>query len=104
MARLMECKCNPYSERTEGVKFRDGYMCGNCGGFYKRDDPVDHPSHYTSRGIECIQVTEMFNFNKGNVIKYVWRAGEKSRETEIEDLKKAMWYLEREIKRLETVK
>ncbi len=64
------------------------------------DDSINHPSHYTSRGIECIQVTEMFNFCRGNAIKYIWRAGEKSKDTEIEDLKKAVWYLEREIKRL----
>ncbi|MFC8182448.1 DUF3310 domain-containing protein [Rhodococcus sp. NPDC057297] len=63
-------------------------------------DPVDHPAHYRSHpsGVECITVTEHFNFNRGNAIKYVWRAGEKG--SELEDLKKARWYLDREIKRL----
>lgn len=65
-------------------------------------DPINHPTHYTSKdGIECIQVTEQFNFNRGNAIKYVWRAGEKDKAKEIEDLKKAIWYIEREIKRIE---
>lgn len=65
-------------------------------------DNINHPKHYTSKdGIECIQVTEQFNFCRGNAIKYIWRAGEKSKETEIEDLRKAIWYIEREIKRIE---
>lgn len=63
-------------------------------------DPVSHPSHYTAHpsGVECIEVTEHFNFNRGNAIKYVWRAGEK--DDEVQDLKKAIWYLEREVARL----
>lgn len=65
-------------------------------------DPVSHPAHFTSHasGIECIEVTEHFNFCLGNVIKYVWRAGLKS-EDPIEDLEKAAWYLRREISRLQ---
>lgn len=64
------------------------------------DDVVNHPKHYTSHasGIECIQVTEHMNFNRGNAVKYIWRAGDKGNE--IEDLRKAAWYLDREIKRL----
>lgn len=64
------------------------------------DDNVKHPSHYadTVPGIECIQVTQHFNFNRGNAIKYIWRAGHKN--DEIEDLKKAIQYLEFEINRL----
>lgn len=67
----------------------------------KASDPVNRPAHYTSSpsGIECIEVTEHFNFNRGNAIKYVWRAGSKG--DEIEDLKKARWYIDREIARLE---
>jgi len=62
-------------------------------------DPVDHPSHYTSTaGVECIDVTEQFNFNRGNAIKYIWRAGGKG--DEIEDLRKAAWYINREIERI----
>ena len=66
-------------------------------------DPVNHPSHYTTHrsGVECITITEHFNFCLGNAIKYIWRSGEKGNE--LEDLKKARWYLDREIQRLETI-
>jgi hypothetical protein len=65
-------------------------------------DKVDHPSHYNSvNGIECIDVVEQFNFNRGNAIKYIWRAGLKDKAKEIEDLKKAVWYINREIFKLE---
>ena len=62
---------------------------------------VNHPQHYSAHGIEPIDYIEShnFNFNLGNVIKYVSRAPFKG--TEAEDLKKAKWYLEREIKRHE---
>ena len=62
-------------------------------------DPIS-PQHYQSHpsGVECIQVTEHMNFCKGNAIKYIWRAGEK--DDEIQDLKKARWYINREIQRL----
>lgn len=65
------------------------------------DDPVNHPKHYTRHpsGVECIQITEHMNFCRGNAMKYLWRAGEKG--SEIEDLMKARWYIEREINRLE---
>jgi hypothetical protein len=64
-------------------------------------DLINHPPHYTSHpsGIECIQVTEHMNFNVGNAIKYLWRASEKGRH--LEDLRKARWYIDREIKRVE---
>jgi hypothetical protein len=63
---------------------------------------IDHPEHYNQHpaGIECIDVVEHYNFNLGNAIKYIWRAGLKSTNT-IEDLKKAAWYVQREITRLE---
>ena len=68
----------------------------------KENDPVNHPSHYTSHpsGIECIQITRWMNFNLGNAIKYIWRAGNKGNA--LEDLKKARWYLDDEIKRRES--
>lgn len=61
-------------------------------------EAVDHPSHYRSDSIEAIDVIESWqmNFNLGNVIKYVCRAGLKSSDS-IEDLRKAAWYLNREI-------
>jgi hypothetical protein len=63
-------------------------------------DPIN-PSHYQNHpsGVECIQITEHMNFCRGNAIKYLWRAGEKG--DEIEDLRKARWYVDREIQRLE---
>ena len=66
-----------------------------------RDQMVNHPPHYTQHpsGVECIQITEHLNFCLGNAIKYIWRAGLKS-EDAVEDLKKARFYIEREIKRL----
>lgn len=63
-------------------------------------DPVNHPSHYKDRvpGIECIEVTQHFDFLRGNAIKYLWRAGLKGDDTKtVEDLKKAIWYVQREI-------
>lgn len=61
------------------------------------EDMVNHPPHYTSHpsGIECIQVTEHMGFCLGNAIKYLWRADLKA--DSIEDMKKAIWYIEREI-------
>lgn len=72
------------------------------------EDRVNHPSHYTSHpsGLECIQVTEHHNFCIGNAMKYLWRAGLKSdadktpNEKQVEDLRKAIWYIEREINRI----
>ena len=65
-------------------------------------DAVEHPSHYADvvPGIECIQVTQHFNFNRGNAIKYLWRAGNKNPEKEIEDLQKARQYIDFEIARV----
>lgn len=62
-------------------------------------DPVNHPSHYTSHpsGVECIAVTEHMSFNVGNAIKYLWRVDLKT--DAIEDLRKAAWYVNREIER-----
>jgi len=64
-------------------------------------DSVNHPPHYTSHpsGIECIQVTEHMDFCIGNAVKYLWRAGKK--QDDIEDLEKAIWYIQRKIHLLE---
>jgi len=63
-------------------------------------DKINNPKHYTSHpsGIECIDITRHMGFNLGNVIKYVWRADLKEG---IDDLKKAVWYLQDEIKKRE---
>ena len=62
-------------------------------------DVVNSPPHYTEHpsGIECIQVTEHMGFNLGNAIKYIWRCDLK--KDAIEDLKKAKWYIDREIQK-----
>ena len=67
---------------------------------------VNHPSHYTDGKIEVIDFIEekQLNFHRGNAIKYIARAGKKNKETEIEDLEKAVWYINREIQRLEKLK
>jgi hypothetical protein len=64
-------------------------------------DMVNHPPHYSSHpsGVECIAVTRHMSFNLGNVVKYIWRADEKG--SDLEDLRKAAWYLADEIKRRE---
>ncbi|MFE9442513.1 DUF3310 domain-containing protein [Streptomyces sp. NPDC006602] len=69
-----------------------------------KSDSVNHPNHYTwlPNGIEVIDLTEHMNFNRGNAVKYLARAGRKSKASELEDLKKARWYIHREIARLET--
>jgi hypothetical protein len=65
------------------------------------NDPVSNPAHYTSHpsGVEQIQVSEHMSFCLGNAIKYLWRAGLKG--DAIEDLRKAVFYIEREIARLQ---
>lgn len=68
-------------------------------------DKVNHPKHYTSHpsGIECIQITEHYNFCVGNAIKYLWRQGLKDEagydpvQKQIEDAQKAIWYINRHI-------
>lgn len=66
-----------------------------------KHDPVRRPAHYTAyQGLEIIDLTEQMNFNRGNAVKYITRAGIKSALTELEDLEKAKWYIEREIDRL----
>ncbi len=81
---------------------------GNDGLHY---DAVNHPKHYTSSpaicskcstSIECIQITEYMGFNLGNATKYIWRADLKG--DAIKDLKKAAWYINREIEKREKVK
>lgn len=74
----------------------------------EENDSVNHPSYYTSHpsGIECIDITRHYCFSIGNAIKYLWRAGLKKemgledKEKEIEDLRKAIWYINDRIKQL----
>jgi len=72
------------------------------------EEKVDHPSHYGGAGstYEAVNVIEAlgFNFLIGNVVKYLWRAGRKTGTYAPEDLRKALWYLEREIHNVSTCK
>ena len=64
-------------------------------------DNVNNPPHYTEHpsGVDCITIVEHMGFCVGNAIKYLWRAGKKG--PALEDLKKARWYIDREIVRME---
>ena len=64
------------------------------------NDNVNHPKHYNSHpsGVECIEITEHMNFCLGNAVTYIWRASLKGNE--VEDLRKARWYIDREISRI----
>ena len=75
-------------------------------------DNVNHPAHYNSHpsGIECIEIARHHNFNIGNAIKYLWRAGLKSEkgmedaDKQVEDLRKAIFYINDEIERVKSNK
>jgi hypothetical protein len=82
----------------------------SCDSYFEektKSDSVNSPDHYNQLPVEAIDIAEHYNFNRGNVVKYVMRAGFKEsqgktkEQKELEDLKKAQWYLNREIKRLE---
>lgn len=79
------------------------YLSANEKVWIKMTDMVNHPKHYTSdpSGVECIDVVRHRNYNIGNAMKYLWRAGLKNEDKHIEDLKKAIFYITDEIKRLE---
>jgi hypothetical protein len=64
------------------------------------EDPIN-PSHYRKHpsGIECIEITRHMSFNLGNAFKYIWRMNDKGQDP-VEELKKAQWYIDDEIKRL----
>lgn len=69
----------------------------------EKKEQVNHPKHYNHGKFEVIDVIEDWelDFHIGNVVKYVSRAGRKNDDTEIQDLKKALWYLQRKIEILE---
>lgn len=66
------------------------------------NDAINHPAYYTDGKIEVSDfiADKNINFFRGNVVKYTCRAGKKNAETEVEDLQKARWYIDREIERL----
>lgn len=76
-------------------------VLANRMGLNMSNDTVNHPKHYNSHpsGVECIEITRHMGFNLGNAFKYIWRADLKG--SDIEDLKKAKWYIEDEIRKRE---
>lgn len=98
LQRFFTGLCNQNYESRKN----DPNLINKLMGKVTEDDEVNQPSHYQSEsGLEAIDVIEAFdlNFNLGNCIKYVLRAGKK--EDELQDLKKALWYIKRQIKNLE---
>lgn len=95
----MTKKYSDYSEKRKSMYQGEVSMSLNTESVHT--DMVNHPSHYTSHpsGVEVIQITEHMNFCLGNAIKYIMRAEHKGKQ--IEDLKKAVWYINREIERLQ---
>lgn len=96
---------NAACAHTRVVEVAGGWKCTYCG--YTTIsapapatvDMINHPPHYTAHpsGIECIEITEHMGFNLGNAVKYIWRADLKA--DAIEDLKKAVWYIKRELQK-----
>lgn len=70
------------------------------------DDLINKPKHYNEHpsGVECITITEEMPFNIGTAMAYLWRVGLKDGVSDIDDLKKAAWFVQREIKRRERIK
>ena len=91
----------PKNDITEKAKLQKNSLYGKA---VREDDPVNHPSHYTDGKIEVIDFIEdkNLNFHLANAVKYISRAGKKDPSKEIEDLKKARWYLDRYIQKLES--
>jgi hypothetical protein len=65
-------------------------------------ETVNHPKHYNSHpsGIECIEIIRHFSFNIGAAIKHLWRLGTKPGASALEDIEKAIWYLQDEANRI----
>jgi hypothetical protein len=102
--RLAYCRAYGLSEEKAMGSFAASYLdTPKKDDMTKDHDPINNPHHYTAHpsGIECIQITEHMGFCLGNAIKYIFRADHKGNA--LEDLKKARWYIDREIQRREKV-
>lgn len=92
------------ADAFDDTVFED-YIVGPVPSIYETEDsdPVNNPEHYKTEGLEAIAVVEAFfadNYLRGNVFKYIARAGKKDPNKKVEDLQKAAWYLNREIEAL----
>ena len=99
--RDAEIEDNPYAKDHQRVDAAPADTSEQLADI-KRRETVDHPDYYKTGGIEAIDAIEAWGlgFNLGNVVKYIARAGRKTKDG-LRDLKKAEWYLSREIKRRE---
>ena len=88
-----------YKDAYDMMVFKENFI--PIGDSKQQPDMVNHPPHYTVNGIEVIDVIDAFNlnFNMGNALKYLLRADRKGNK--VQDLKKALWYLQREIQQSE---
>ena len=90
--------CMKYNQKITAIYCSDSISCD----YFKpaENDNISHPNHYTQGKIEVWDFIsdQKLNYNRGCIIKYICRAGIKDKSTELEDLKKAMAYLEKEIK------
>lgn len=70
-----------------------------------KEDNVNNPKHYNSHpsGVKCIEIVEWMSFNLGTAMTYIWRCNDKY-DDPIEDLQKAIWYLNREITKVRGIK
>lgn len=105
----MRCEtCTKTMDRVLGPGAARQWYCAGCGRWEppiepdtasEASDTVNHPSHYTSGGVEVIDAIEAWGlgFRLGNAVKYIARAGKKDPAKVVEDLRKARWYLDREI-------
>ena len=104
-AEIVRDVTKEFNGAIDDVKLDKGFFINKNYQRYQvpeKDDPVNHPAHYKAySGFEVIDLTEQMNFNRGNAVKYIARAGLKSKETEVQDLQKAAWYIKREIERLQ---
>lgn len=108
---MIRVRCPQCDRAVDIVALTNRVTC-YCGVEFQPDayeeDPIDHPAYYGGKDdpYEAIKVIEAWGlgFCLGNTIKYISRAGKKSRSTLIEDLEKARWYLTREIDRLKASK
>lgn len=94
-----QCDCICVSWYEDSINLKEAFdILMNL----QKDDPVNHPSHYTKGKIEVADfiADQKLNFDRGNAVKYLCRAGSKDPEKEIQDLEKAIWYINHEIKTL----
>ncbi|MFE5092068.1 DUF3310 domain-containing protein [Streptomyces sp. NPDC056638] len=92
----------PYEVKLDGTTSTRSFAASEMTVIESVKDSVNHPAHYTwlPKGLEVIDLTECLNFNKGNAVKYLCRAGRKEDSPELQDLEKALWYINREISRI----